>query len=289
MSIRGMEWLAVGLGIASAACGSQASPEYYGESLGSAAGLVSNPHSVSASDARVVANWGQVGLMFGPATTYADVRGGFPASFELGFYEPPPESYLFTPADLIYADDGPSTDPRSFGGTRAELAAMRGEYYDFEHESRIAIAHVLAVRPDSQNQSSPGDILGADEKHAILYVESDIQPGSFGEAMFDGRPKAGYHIVDTEEVPADAVSAILKCQSGASDVEDWKACGIRSPLRLAGPGSELDVRLVEDSDALSFPSTAVQWTRIGAELPDPNAKPDCDPDNEMTPFVPDCQ
>ena len=40
---------------------------------------------------------------------------------------------------------------------------------------------------------------------------------------------------------------------------------------------------------LQFDGLFPQWTPFGVDLPDPNAKPDCDPDNPMTQFIPQCQ
>jgi hypothetical protein len=60
-------------------------------------------------------------------------------------------------------------------------------------------------------------------------------------------------------------------------------------VRLGGPGSKLNVRLVSDESQLQFNALYPQWVPIGAQLPDPNAKPDCDPDNAMTPFIAECQ
>lgn len=269
-------------------CGSQATPLYYGESLGTAYGLVTNPDSVDVSEARVVANWGWVGAMFGPAKTHADVQGGFPANFSLNFFETPPEEVLFTPADEIHGPQvGPQVDPSTRKLTRAQLAAERGEYYDYTKESRVAIAHVLAVRAGTGNENDVGEILGGDEHHAILYVESDIQPGTYGEAMFQGLPKAGYHVLELE--PESDPWDTLHCEADAQNVDEWKACGLHTPVHVAGPDVKLDVRLVGDPNTLQFSALYPQWVPFGAQLPDPNAKPDCDPNNAMTQFIPECQ
>ena len=91
------------------------------------------------------------------------------------------------------------------------------------------------------------------------------------------------------ELSGGDVYEVLTCQSAAESVEAWKDCGVKSPVRVAGAEARFDVRLVSDSNTLNFPATNVQWARMGAILPDPNAKPDCDPDSPMTPFIPDCQ
>ena len=280
--------LGVLLGSVSAACGSQATPEYYGESLGAAYGLVTNPGGVDVAQARVIANWGWYGGMFGPSKTHADVQGGFPANFSLNFFEMPPEAVLFTPADQVHGPEvGPQIDPRARNLTRAQLAAERGEYYDFTKESRIAIAHVLAVREGSSTEHDVGEVLGGDEHHAILYVESDIQPGTYGEAMFQGLPKAGYHLLEVA-APTDPWED-LECQAQAQNVEEWKACKLHTPVRLAGRDTKLNVRLVNEESELQFTALYPQWTPFGVDLPDPNAKPNCDADNPMTQFIPQCQ
>ena len=290
MNVRSKGWLALMLGGLSGACGAQATPDYYGDLLGVAHGLVSNPDGVQVDDARVLANWGDVGQMFGPSHTFADVHGSFPASFTLDFYDPPPEAIMFTPADLIGSPPtGSYYDPSTFKGTRQELAAARGSYYDPAHESRIAIAHILAVRDGTSSEHLVGDIVGGDEHHAIVYIESDIEQDSYGEALFSGRPKAGYHIYEIREVAQADWRDIRFCQAAAADVAAWKHCGIATPFYATDASTKLDVRLVNAQDELHFQNTTAPWVNIGAQLDEPDAPIICDENDPMTRFRPECQ
>jgi hypothetical protein len=260
--VKALPCLYVGLLVA-AGCGAQATPDYPGEKLSVVKGKVVSALTVpEVPDALVLANWGDVGAMFPPGGTTAEVEGEFPAQFSLALYEPPPEEKLFNPADSIrFAQDERPFDPAV--------------------ESRIALAHIVAVAKDASGNPDPYHVLGAAEGHALLYVEEDIAEDSLGAAMFHAPLEAGYHLLEVRAIPEAEERGVIECEAAAVSVEAWKACGLNSRLHRADNDDTVTVRLVPDTE-LFFESYSPIYVSPGTDL-DPT--PTCNPMDPMNPCM----
>lgn len=236
------------------ACDAQRSPSYMGEPIMMVRGNIVNDRTDPAPEARVAAVWGTFGAMFAPLpslgpATQADIVGIFPEGFVLTFYEPPPEEALFNPA----------------------LSFSAG-YFDPSAESRIALARIQVVVSEDETQ-----LLGAAERHVVVYVEKDIGPQTAAEAMLSARLTAGYHLMEVSQVPENESSVVIACHSAAQTLPEWKACGVASPLSLAAAGATIGVRLVDELAQLQFPSYSPVYWPQGHPLPGPHMPPHCSP------------
>jgi hypothetical protein len=164
----------------SCACDSQAGGGYLGEPLASFPGYVS-----SAGDGRLEAAmlW-QRGAP--PSTndqelaTRAPVQTGFPARFMLHLYQPPPAAARRTlaPGQVPYARANAGAVPygvaASFNGTAP--AAGSGPF-------------------------------GIDANHWIVYLPSDVPPGSLMEWWLGEALPAGFHLLRVTKVYGECMSA----------------------------------------------------------------------------------
>lgn len=236
--------------LALAGCGSQATPDYPGEKLSVVKGVVvSELTQAEPEDALVVAEWGQVGAMFGFDRTVAEIEGEFPAQFSLTLYEPPPEQVLYNPAEQV---------------------AWSGVYpFDPEAEPMIALAHIVALGRDAEGKPDPYNVLGASEQHALLYAADAIEEGSLAAEMFHATLPAGYHLVQIAEQDHEAERAVVECNAAAETIEEWKVCGISSRLDIAAPSTQVTVRLAPEAD-LEFPSYSPVYLPPGTDLTPPH-------------------
>lgn len=242
-------------------CAAQATPDYPGEKLAAVKGVVINQLTeTETEDAVVVAEWGQVGAMFGFDRTVAEIEGEFPAQFSLSLYEAPPEQVLYNPAEGIYWQG-------------AEFA------FEPEDEPLIALAHIVAIGKDEEGNPDPYNVLGASEEHALLYASEPIEEGSLGAAMFHTTLPAGYHLLVIEPLDAEEERDVIECEAASETKDEWKACGLNSVLHLADPGDEVTVRLVPEGE-LVFPSYNPVFLPAGTNL---DGGPTCAPMDPMCP------
>jgi hypothetical protein len=241
-------------------CAAQATPDYPGEKLSAVKGVVVNELTETESEeAVVIADWGQVGAMFGGfSSTVAEIEGEFPAQFSLSLYEAPADEALYNPAEGIYWD---------------------GDVYPFDpaNEPRIALGHILAVGKDAEGNPDPYRVLGGSEEHALLYAEAPIEEGSLGAAMLHATLPAGYHLLVVEELDAEEERAVIECEAESESVEEWLDCGLNSRLQVADPSDEVTVQMAPEGE-LTFPSYYPIFLTPGTDLdPGPTCNPMIDP------------
>ena len=152
-----------------AACAPQVGDNYKGEPLASLRGVVLNQLDRSVGPLEAVLVWSNPSS--DPDTTTGDrvpVAGGFPASFRLDIYQPPEEAAL---NDLT----------------------VGGMYPD---ESRIGLAYITALPVGYDLTGAETEPYGMSESHLLLYLESDLQTGTSGEALVGGTLEAGFHLLE---------------------------------------------------------------------------------------------
>mgnify|MGYP001828356333 CR=1 FL=1 len=229
--------------LALSACDAQVDPDYPGEPIASLVGTVTNEmQSRTATDPVVGLLWINELTPGGPDTAFGEtvaVSGQFPADFTLDVYAPPPPEAL---NDL------------SAGGQRPE-------------ESRVGTAAIAVVDGqavaafDRGEEPAANSMLGGADRHMLVYVETDIQPGSFGEVLLGGQLSAGFHVMDVERLTEAQKQQVDQCRAQAVDEAQRRACGPDSAfdrLRLAPADlqTRISVRLVDDPDSVDWP----EWT-----------------------------
>jgi hypothetical protein len=248
------------LAATAAACGSQAGPNYQGDSLAKVTGVVVSElsNAADAPDAVVLANWGQVGAMFAPGGDTVDVTGDFPAEFTLSLFEPPPDDILYNPANDIAFDQGHMP-------------------FDAKDESRIALGRIVAVAKDQHGEPDPSHVIGGAEQHALVYVEKDMKKDSYGALLFHSALKAGFHLLSLAQRSNEDNQPILDCEVAAKSDEEWIDCGLNSILHPADADERVTVRLVDSDAELNFPSYYPVYLVPGTDV---GAQPECgDPMN----------
>jgi len=237
------------------ACDAQQTPDYTGNPpMSSLVGLVTNGRTQPTPPSKVVIEWGDVGLMFPPYGAGVNLTGNFPEAFQIDLFNAPPAERLFLPSD-----------------------AFPTGYYDPAGESRIAIAHILAVKQDVQDGSfiNDSDVIGGAEDYELAYVEHDIAAGTAGAAYLGGPVAAGYHVlaVATDADMQTAYPPIAQCEAAAADVTAWKACGIFTYLSVAPTDATVGVRLVDDYSQLQFRLGGPLFVTPGTNLNPPPPQP----------------
>jgi hypothetical protein len=239
-------WLAV------QACGSAADPTYQGERLAFVTGNIVSQMTQPPDDCDVILAW-EVSASSPDYAVYqrVNVTGGFPASFLIDICEPPAEEAL---NDLT--QDGQHPD-----------------------ESRIGVAHIAVVKTgatldDEENMTEV--VLGGAEDQMLVYVESDIQPGTYSERLLGGCHPAGFYIVDVgrltqaekeQKIVNDCGCTIhdpgtenmyyTDCVEPEPPTCDWKAIWFDSLVPSAeGMDTSVNVRLVDDIEELDW----ANWT-----------------------------
>jgi hypothetical protein len=198
-------------------CQPQADTSYLGEPLVTLQGQVKSTGSLAALEAAMLWQRGDP-----PSTideelaTRAPVQTGFPASFTISLYQPPPVAaqHRLAPGLPIYA--------------RANAGA-------------VPLGVALAAAPplaDSGNQT-----YGVDAGHWVVYLSEDAKPGSVMEWWLGASLPAGFHLLRATacQPPADASGCVADLQSrGLADATAASAlCLAPYRLTLAPPGEEL--------------------------------------------------
>ena len=195
------------------ACDPQVGEDYKGEPLVSLHGEVVNQldGSIGPLDASLV--W--LNASGEPDTTIGDsvpVTGDFPAGFRLDVYRPPDEAAL-------------------------NDYTIGGEYPD---ESRIGVAWITALREGQTLTGAESEPYGIAERHVLIYLESDVRPGTSSEAMVGGPLEAGFHLMDVVDTADPA------CASEGFD------CLQEAP---SGFESEIEIR-IDEVEQLDIPNWA---------------------------------
>ncbi|WP_437875611.1 hypothetical protein [Sorangium sp. So ce513] len=219
-----------------AACGDpQVGSDYPGESLLTVTGTIVNELGEAPAgsvDAVLVWNTEKNGSDSENLPVRATAVGSFPASFTLSIHEPPPESGL-----------------NDFSALGLEA-------------TRVGIGIIVAARSDDYADSE-ASWLGVDERHVIVYVESEMEEDGAWANLFGGPLAPGYHVMDAiPRIPGSAVDAEMQaafdaCDAAATTEAEHLACGgydAKLKIRPAADGANaaLTVRMAPEED-LEFP------------------------------------
>lgn len=216
-----------------AACGAQVDPEYKGEAIATVKGALNS--QLSSPPANGEAEVSLVWQVTAGSPDYVvsekvPVSLSMPATFAMSLFAAP--------------------QPRALNDY-ARNGAM-------PEESRIGVAFVVVNPPGEE--PTEDNILGMAEDHLVVYVDKDVQPGSFSEKLLNGQLKAGYHVMEVKRLTEAQKQAIDLCQEQAgTDAAAYDACGSyfdQMHEAPAGLGTQIPVRLVDDSKLLDVPN----WT-----------------------------
>ncbi|APR79001.1 Hypothetical protein A7982_04348 [Minicystis rosea] len=185
--------------LAIAGCDSQADPGYKGEPLASLQGTVVGDGS-SAPAAEVILLWDVNDHPLVMVGTSAPVSGQFPASFTMPIYTPPPDE------GLIVSDD--------------------------TGNDKVGLAYILVAKAGT-TQGKVSDLeqvqentLGMSGQYVVVYVDHELDPGSWWESVLGGRPSAGYHLMEVVRKTPEQIAQIHACSQQYSDATSacYEAC-----------------------------------------------------------------
>jgi hypothetical protein len=199
--------------LVTAACDAQTGDDYLGEPLADLHGVVRNEVPRPPDDLRLMIVWlAEIGGSDTFAIQGVRLSGAFPVRFRLELYEPPP-------ADAL--------NDFSRGGTMAG-------------EARIGTAYIIAAAADATLTDPGAGPVGGSEEHVLVWVETDLEPGSRGAGFVGGPLDAGYHLMRAI-APGEE-----DCPQGPDDVFDC--------LRPAPDGfdTEVEIRIADDLDVPDF-------------------------------------
>ena len=190
------------------ACDTQNGPDYQGEPLADIVGTVSSSVPTPPSDLEAVLVWnnsaGTPDTVTGQSVT---VDSSFPSSFHIEVFTPPP-----TEALNDYTAAGPGNP-------------------------RIGVAFITALPPGLDLSGDEPDVpIAVSEDYMLVYVESDIAPGTWS-AEFLGEPlSAGYYLMQVIDVDdPDCPHEIFDCLRVAPD-----GMSTNVPLIIANP-EDIDI------------------------------------------------
>jgi hypothetical protein len=224
--------LLLALAVLPFACDSQADSSYLGEPLITLPGYVA---SAGAAPLEAAMLWQR-----GPPPTANDqelatrapVRTGFPASFTLHLYQPPPAAARRTlaPGEVTYARANAGAVP--YG-----IAAG-------------AVGGLGAATPNSNGA------YGIDPNHWVVYLAADVPAGSLTEWWLSAALKAGFHLmrvtavnpqcISQQQLDACAADLVRRGVPDDGTLNDGTARSFcRAPYRLslAPPGEQLVLEL----------------------------------------------
>ncbi len=170
--------------VAVVSCQSQADSGYLGEPLVTLHGRVESSGNAQGLEAAMLWQRGDP-----PSSndeelaTRAPVQAGFPATFTVHLYQPPPAAARRTlaPGEVTYA--------------RANAAAI---------PAGIAAAAVPAVLSGA---SSPNSSSGIDANHWVMYLASDVPPTSLTAWWLGAALPAGFHLLRVAAVDPKCITS----------------------------------------------------------------------------------
>ena len=173
------------------ACDAQTDPSYGGEPLATVRGTITSelddpPELVASLVWEVWTTQGD-----SAASAQVPVTGSFPAAFTMELLAPPADDML-----------NPSLGP---------------------DEPYVGTAYITALPPVPVEPLGDEDLLGISPDHVLVYVSSDIQPGSQWDAFLHGALATGYHLMVVHRPNAAEQQEIDACRQEAELACD--ACG----------------------------------------------------------------
>ena len=168
-------------------CNAQVDSDYRGESLATVHGSVVLSGGAHGGDLRAaLLNYNFVKNDFARVDG-APVVGSFPADFELDLKTPPPDDALND-----FTDGG-----------------------KYPSESHFSAGYLAVVESGKDVNADPSAVAGVASDYVLVYVQSDVQPGTESARFLGGELKAGYHLM--KSVPmSDAERAALQADCAPS-------------------------------------------------------------------------
>lgn len=157
-------------------CDQQAGDDYRGEPLARLTGTITSSVDDPPATLRPLLGWSNTANPGGDTGVVeeADVTLEFPSRFHFELYRPP-------------SDEGLNDYTR--GGSQPD-------------EARIGVAHIAAwpaeIDPQAENVDEP-ELYGIAEHHLLVYLDRDVQAGTFSAQLLGGELEAGFHVMDVIE------------------------------------------------------------------------------------------
>lgn len=202
--------LALAAGLAAAGCDAQADRDYRGEPLVTLRGEVQGTPPLPPLEAAMLWQRGPP-----PSTddqelaTRAPVEAGFPASFTIRLYQPPPPAARRTlrAGEVSFARANAAAVP--FGIAAADVGALPA--------------------------AGPGAAYGVDVDHWVVHLAEDVPPSSLTAWWLGAALPAGYHLLDVRALdPACLPDAELEACVGALVVRGVPDDGTSAPGTARG-------------------------------------------------------
>ena len=191
------------------ACDAQVDPEYRGEPLATIEGAIVDEGGVDTSDLyTAILNYNFLVNDFSHIDS-APVIGTFPAEFRIDLSVPPPAEVL---------------NDFTLGGARPS-------------ESRFSTGYIVVLHEGMDPNVDPAAIAGLAEEYVLVYVETDVQPGTESERFLGGALTAGYHLMTWAPMTEAELQAQEDCETGP----DPRSCGVAE-------GGDADDRLVPNPE-----------------------------------------
>ncbi|WP_437567165.1 hypothetical protein [Sorangium sp. So ce542] len=191
------------------ACDAQVDPEYRGEPLATIQGAIVDEGGSTGGHLRTaILNYNFLVNDFGH-TDIAPVVGSFPAEFRIDLNVPPPAEVL---------------NDFTRGGARPS-------------ESRFSTGYIAVLKEGLDPNVDPASIAGLAEEYMLVYVETDVQPGTQSERFLGGALSAGYHLMKW----APMTEAELQAYDACKATPDPRSCGVAE-------GGDADDRLVPNPE-----------------------------------------
>lgn len=192
------------------ACDAQVDPEYRGEPLATIQGAIVDDGGVDTSDLyTAILNYNFLINDFSHIDS-APVVGSFPAEFTIDLSVPPPAEAL---------------NDFTLGGARPSESRFSTGYIGVLHEGM------------DPNVEAAAAIAGLAEEYMLVYVETDVQPGTESERFLGGALTAGYHLMKWRPMTEAELQAYEDCKV----TPDARSCGIAE-------GGDADDRLVPNPE-----------------------------------------
>ncbi|WP_437752579.1 hypothetical protein [Sorangium sp. So ce1389] len=192
------------------ACDAQVDPEYRGEPLATIQGAIVDSGGVDTSDLyTAILNYNFLIDDFSRIDS-APVVGSFPAEFRIDLSVPPPAEVL---------------NDFTLGGSRPS-------------ESRFSTGYIAVLHEGMDPNVDPGAVAGLAEEHMLVYVETDVQPGTQSERFLGGALTAGYHLMKWRPMTDAELQDQEECKLTAPDP---RSCGVAD-------GGDADDRLVPNPE-----------------------------------------
>jgi hypothetical protein len=161
--------LAAALLPAIAACDAQVTAGYPGEPLVTLAGRVDSEGTLPPLEAAMLWERGPPPFSYDQElATRAPVEAGFPSTFRISLYQPPPDAAkrALAPGEVVYARAQAAAVP--LGTTDTQVASL---------------------------PATPTAAYGIDAEHWVVYLAADVPAGSITEWWLGQPLPAGYHLL----------------------------------------------------------------------------------------------